>query len=123
MTKVCPKCREKYSFFNLLTQPMMCGSCFRAEREKSKTEEQVKINDKPFSLNKLILDLLGLLAGGLLCYWMYTRFENFEQWFDGRRSDGYGFLFGLFIITVSLWDIIRNLYKLIKAKKFNDSDT
>ena len=57
----------------------MCGSCLRAEIEKSKSEEQQKINDKPFSLNKLILDLLGLLAGGILCYWMYTRFENFEQ--------------------------------------------
>jgi hypothetical protein len=32
-------------------------------------------------------------------------------------------LLGLFIIAVSLWDIIRNLYKFIKTKKLNNSVT
>lgn len=116
MTKFCPKCGEKFSFFNLLIQPMMCGACFKALNEEAKPEEHDEIDDSPFSLNKLIFDLLGLLAGTLLCYWMYTRFESLELWFDGRRSDGYGFMLGLLLVGASLWDIIKSMSKLIRGK-------
>ncbi|MEO9944166.1 hypothetical protein [Paraglaciecola sp.] len=101
----------------------MCQPCFKSQRDELITREQEKISYKPYSHKTFLLDLLGIVVGGLLCFWMYTRFENSEEWFDGRRSDGYGFILGLVIITVSLWDIIRNLYKLIKTKKLNDSDT
>ena len=72
---------------------------------------------KPYFINKFLLDFLGLIAGLALCYWMASRFEGLEQWFDGRRSDGYGFFIGLALIAFCLWDMIKNLIKLIKSRR------
>ena len=83
----------------------------------------VKETLKPYPLNKFILDTLGMLLGFALCYWMGSLFENFEQWFEGRRSDGYAFLLGVAIIAICFWSMAKGLIALIRARFSGQHDT
>ncbi len=72
---------------------------------------------KIYSTKHFLLDLSGIIVGALLCYWMVSKFENFELWFDGRRSDGYGFFAGAALIVVCLWDMLIKTIRLLKEKR------
>ena len=72
---------------------------------------------KLYSTNNFLLDLSGIIAGTLLCYWMVTRFESIESWFDGRRSDGFIFLAGFVLIVLCLWNMLIKSINRLKDKR------
>jgi len=79
-------------------------------------EIALEVKQNHYSLKRFVMDLLCILGGLFFSYWMLTRFEGFEQWFDGRRSDGLSFFVGLVLVLCGAWDMAQGLYKTAKQR-------
>jgi hypothetical protein len=79
-------------------------------------EITLEVNKKSYSLGRFSLDLLCIGGGGTFSYWMLSNFQNVEQWFEGRRSDGLSFFVDIFLALIGAWDMTQGIYKTVKLK-------